>query len=77
MLLAELNFSENFWAALAGSAAFGLIALLLMLLGYKVFDWLTPSLHFQDELKKGNMAVAVVVSVLLASIAYIASNAIR
>ena len=32
---------------------------------------------FQDELKKGNIAVALVVGVLLASIAYIAANAIR
>ncbi len=77
MLFADFAVSENFWIALASSGAFGLIGLVLLIVGYKVFDWLTPSLHFQDELKKGNVAVAIVVSVLLAAIAYIASNAIR
>jgi len=77
MLFADFTVSENFWVSLAGSGAFGLIGLVLLMVGYKVFDWLTPSLHFPDELKKGNVAVALVVSVLLASIAYIAANAIR
>jgi putative membrane protein len=77
MLFADLTFPENFWAAVAGSVVFGLIGIILLILGYRVFDWLTPALHFQEELKKGNIAVAIVVSVLLAAIAYIAANAIR
>jgi putative membrane protein len=77
MLFADFSVSDNFWAALASSAVFGVIGLVLLIVGYKLFDFLTPSLHFQDELKKGNMAVALVVSVLLASIAYIASNVVR
>ena len=77
MLFADFTVSDNFWVALASSGAFGLIGLVLLMVGYKVFDWLTPNLHFPDELKKGNVAVALVVSVLLASIAYIAATAIR
>jgi putative membrane protein len=77
MLFADFTVTENFWSALASSAVFGVIGLVLLIVGYKLFDFLTPSLHFQDELKKGNMAVALVVSVLLASIAYIASNVVR
>jgi putative membrane protein len=77
MLFAQFTVPENFWGAAASSALFGLIGIVLLILGYKVFDWLTPSLHFQEELKKGNIAVAIVVSVLLAAIAYIAANAIR
>jgi putative membrane protein len=68
---------ENFGEAAVSSAVFGLIGIVLLVLGYKVFDWLTPSLHFQEELKKGNVAVAMVVSVLLAAIAYIAANVVR
>jgi putative membrane protein len=77
MLFADFIISDNFWAALTSSVAFGLIGIILLIFGYKVFDWLTPTLHFQEELKKGNIAVAIVVSVLLAAIAYIAANAIR
>jgi putative membrane protein len=77
MLFAEFDVPNNFLLAVASSITFGLIGIVLLILGYKMFDWLTPSLHFQDELKKGNVAVAVIVGVLLASIAYIAANAIR
>ncbi len=67
----------DFPTAVVSSVVFGLIGIFLLIFGYKVFDWLTPALHFQEELKKGNIAVAIVVSVLLAAIAYIAVNAIR
>ena len=77
MVLAEFAVPENFWMAMASSLVFGLIGIFLLILGYKVFDRLTPSLHFQEELKKGNIAVAIVVAVLLAAIAYIAANVIR
>lgn len=77
MLLAQFAVPENFWAAVIGSVVFGLIGIVLLILGYRLFDLLTPALHFQEELKKGNIAVAIVVSVLLAAIAYIAANAIR
>jgi putative membrane protein len=77
MLFAQLTLSETFWPSVISSAIFGLIGLVLLILGYKVFDWLTPSLHFQEELKKGNVAVAIVVSVLLAAIAYVAGSVVR
>lgn len=48
MFFADFAVPENFWVAAAGSAVFGLIGIVLLILGYKVFDWLTPSLHFQE-----------------------------
>jgi putative membrane protein len=77
MLFADFAVPDNFWLAVVSSTTFGLIGIVLLILGYKLFDWLTPNLHFQDELKKGNIAVAIIVGVLLASIAHIAANAIR
>jgi putative membrane protein len=77
MLFAQYPLPENFWPNIINAAAFGLVGILLLILGYKVFDWVTPSLHFQDELKKGNVAVAIVVAVLLAAIAYVAGNVVR
>ena len=77
MLFAQFPTAEKFLEAAVSSVAFGFIGIFLLVLGYKVFDWLTPALHFQEELKKGNVAVAIVVSVLLAAIAYVAANAIR
>jgi hypothetical protein len=78
-IFAELALPDSFWVGMAGSAAFGLVGLVLLLMGmvglWKVFDRLFPKLHFGEELEKGNMAVAVVVTgtmmALLGSIAYI------
>ena len=40
-----------------------LISLLVGLLGfvaaYKIFDWLTPGVHFADQLKADNRSVAI------------------
>jgi putative membrane protein len=77
MLFAQLVMPESFWPGVITSAVFGVIGIVLLILGYKVFDLLTPSLHFQEELKKGNIAVAIVVAVLLAAIAYVAGNVVR
>jgi hypothetical protein len=84
-MFADLTIPDNFWVGAAGSGIFGLIGLFLlivgMVIGYKVFDRLLPDLHFTDELKKGNIAVAIVVSVtmlaLIGGIAYIAANVIH
>jgi uncharacterized membrane protein YjfL (UPF0719 family) len=54
---------ETFLQALYSTCAFGVIGLGLGLLGYKLFDWLTPGLHVERELaEKHNLAVAIVIS---------------
>ncbi|HVJ81038.1 MAG TPA: DUF350 domain-containing protein [Planctomycetia bacterium] len=45
--------------------------------GYYAFEAVTRRLDVQDELKKGNVAVAIVTGSLLFSIAYIASHVVR
>lgn len=76
-LFAEYSIPDNFWVGATGSSIFGFLGLILLLIGYKLFDWMTPQLHFQDELKKGNMAVALVVATYLAAIAYMVSNVVH
>lgn len=85
MLFAEFSIPDNFWVGLAGSAVFGLVGLVLLLVGllvgYKMFDKIIPEINFGEELKKGNMSVAVVVAVTMAAlvlgIAYIVANVIH
>lgn len=38
-----------------------LIGMFLMLIGYKIFDWVTP-FDTQHELKEGNMSVGIVIA---------------
>jgi len=56
----------TFGQALCSTFAFGVIGLVLGLLGYKLFDWMTPRMHVQHELaEKHNLAVAMVISAVI------------
>ena len=49
----------------------------LMWLSYRVFDRLTPQVDFPEELKKGNIAVAIFISAIFLSIALIVAGALN
>lgn len=57
-----------------GYAVFGVV---LMWLSYRLFDRLTPEVNFPEELKKGNIAVAIFVASLFLSIALVVGNALN
>lgn len=57
-----------------GYAIFGVV---LMWLAYRVFDHLTPQVNFPEELKQGNVAVAIFVGSLFISIALVVGNALN
>jgi uncharacterized membrane protein YjfL (UPF0719 family) len=48
-----------------------------MYAAYKVFDLLTPQIHYPEELKKGNVAVAIFLAALFVSIAIIIGGALN
>jgi uncharacterized membrane protein YjfL (UPF0719 family) len=56
---------------LLATVAFGVVAILLIVLGYITFDKLTPRLNFSDLLNKGNMALAVVVGSFILDLCYV------
>lgn len=57
-----------------GYAIFGVV---LMWLSYRLFDRLTPQVNFPEELKKGNIAVAIFIGSLFISIALVVGNALN
>ena len=56
---------------LLATVAFGVVAILLIVLGYKTFDKLTPKLDFSDLLNKGNTALAIVVGSFILGLCYV------
>jgi putative membrane protein len=60
---------EHFLSDLVAVFGFGIDFILLLMIGYKVFDWLTPRCDFPDELVKKNIAVAIVISALFIALA--------
>lgn len=57
------------------SAIFGLLGIVIMAIGYIIFDKMIP-LDFNKELEKNNIAVAIVIAGLLIGIAIIVSRVV-
>ena len=67
----QLHLPDYFLIDLVSTVAFGIVAILLLILGYIAFDKLTPKLDFDDLLNKGNLALAVVISSFILGLCYI------
>jgi uncharacterized membrane protein YjfL (UPF0719 family) len=67
----NLHLPEYFFGDLIATIAFGVLAILLIVLGYTIFDKLTPKLNFSELLNKGNVALAIVVGAFLLGLCYV------
>ena len=67
---------EYFLMDFCVTAAFGLLAVILIVFGYWVFDKLTPKLHFDDNLCKGNIAAAIVIGSFILGVCYVVAHVV-
>jgi uncharacterized membrane protein YjfL (UPF0719 family) len=65
------------WMIIAVNFLYATLGVALMWLAYRMFDWLTPEVDFAEELKKGNVAVAIFIAALFISIALIVGRALN
>jgi len=65
------------WTIIAVNFLYATLGVALMWLAYRVFDRLTPQVDFAEELKKGNVAVAIFIAALFLSIALIVGRALN
>ena len=49
----------------------------LMWVSYRAFDHLTTEVNFPEELKKGNVAVAIFIGALFLAIAFVVGSALN
>ena len=71
-----MHLPEYFLGDIASTVAFGIVAILLVVVGYKVFDWLTAGLRFDDELKKGNVALAIVIGSFIVGVCHVIAKVV-
>jgi putative membrane protein len=57
--------------ALLGTAAFGILGIFLMLVGFKLFEFATRRLDIEKQLENQNISVGIVVGALLIGISLI------
>jgi len=72
----NLTLPDCFLADLAALFGFGILAIGILIIGYKAFDKATPKLHFDEEIMKGNLAMAIVVGSFLIGICMVIGKAI-
>ncbi len=58
------------------SLLFGAVGILILVVGYKIFDAIIPA-DFNKELEKGNIAVAIFLAGALIGIAIIVSQVVK
>ncbi len=66
-----MHLPEYFAGDLVATLAFGIVAILLVVAGYRLFDWVTPKLDFDGEIQKGNVAMAVVVAAFILGLCFV------
>lgn len=64
------------WESILFATLFGVLGILLSAIGYRLFDLIETRIHFADEIKKGNMAAAVVIGAFILGICFIIGRAI-
>lgn len=76
-LLAVAFLPENFIIGAIGSMIFGFLGILLLLLGFKLFDWMLPAIDFQVLLNTSPIATSVVIAAFFLSLALIISSVLH
>jgi len=65
------------WTIVGMNVVYAVLGVVLMYLSYRVIDRLTPEVDFNQELQRGNIAVAIFVAALFLSIAIIIGGALN
>ena len=68
---------DAFGMAVFAAFAFGLLGIVLLLAGFKLFELVTPKLQVEQKLQEGSVAVAIVVGALLVAIGIVVAAAIQ
>ena len=78
MLFATEYLPNTFWSGFIATGIFGLLGIFMVLLAVALFDKVSIArVNLHDELKNGNMAVAVVVSALILGICFLVTHIVR
>ena len=65
------------WTIVLLNLLYAVAGVILMYLAYRAIDRLTPTVDFEEELRKGNIAVAILIGALFIAIAIIIAGALN
>ena len=56
---------------------YAILGVALMFIAYRVIDRMTPEVNFPEELRKGNISVAIFVAAIFVSVALVVAGALN
>ena len=65
------------WRIIGLNFVYAALGVVLMFLSYRLIDRLTPEVDFPNELRKGNVAVAIVIASIFIAISIIIGRALN
>lgn len=65
------------WTIIGLNVLYAVIGVVLMFLSYRIFDLLSQKINFEEELKKGNIAVAIFIAAIFIAIALIIGGSLN
>lgn len=65
------------WSIVGLNLLYAVVGVVLMFMTYRVIDRLTPEVNFAEELRKGNIAVAIFIAAIFLAIAIIIGGALN
>jgi uncharacterized membrane protein YjfL (UPF0719 family) len=68
---------DSFAWAILSTTAFGLIGIVLAIVGFKLFDYLTPGKLEEEIIQKQNLAAAILGAAIVLGICLIVSRAVN
>ena len=72
----SFHLPDYFLGDLVATFVFGILAILLVIIGYLAFDKLTPKLDFDELLNKGNMALGLVIGSFILGLCYVVGRVV-
>jgi uncharacterized membrane protein YjfL (UPF0719 family) len=71
-----MHLPDYFLGDLVATFAFGVLAIVLIVIGYTTFDKLIPKLDFSELIAKGNMSMGIVVGSFIIGLCYVIAHVV-
>jgi putative membrane protein len=65
------------WSIVGLNILYAILGVVLMFAAYRIIDLLTPQVDFAEELKRGNVAVGLLVAAIFISVAIVVGGALN
>jgi uncharacterized membrane protein YjfL (UPF0719 family) len=65
------------WRIVGSNFLYAALGVVLMFVSYRLIDWVTPQVNFNEELRRGNVAVAIFIGSLFVSVALVIGQALN